>query len=52
MHVITSHVLPYGTALVVGVIAGTMAGSPVVAGLAALASASLWAAVARRSNAP
>lgn len=48
---IRSHLLPYSVALLVGVIAGTIAGSPVVAGLAALVSASLWAAIARRAGA-
>ncbi|MEA2217556.1 MAG: hypothetical protein QOJ35_182 [Solirubrobacteraceae bacterium] len=39
---------PYGAALVVGVIAGAIAHSPIVAGLAALVSASIWAGVERR----
>ncbi len=52
MRMISSHILPYGTALIVGVIAGTIAGSPIVAGLGALACASIWASVARRSNVP
>ena len=48
---IRAYLVPYSAALVIGVTAGTIAGSPVVVGLAALAAASLWAAIARRVGA-
>lgn len=49
---LSAHLLPYGAALLVGVIAGTIADSPTVAGLAALVFAAVWTGVDRRSGAP
>lgn len=48
----SDYVLRYGAALLVGVIAGTLADSPTVAGLAALVFAAVWAGLDRRSGAP
>jgi hypothetical protein len=42
--------LPYAGALVIGVVAGVLARSPIVAGLAALICASIWGATDRGSN--
>jgi hypothetical protein len=42
--------LPYVGALVVGVLAGVLARSPIVAGPAALICASIWGATDRGSN--
>jgi len=52
MNWLSWRVLPYLTALLVGVLAGTIADSPVVAGLAALVFASIWASFDRRSGSP
>jgi len=44
--------LPYLTALLVGVTAGTLANSPVVAALATLVFATVWTYADHRSNRP
>ena len=43
MQKLRAYLLPYSTALLVGVLAGMIAGSPIVAGLAALVTVALWA---------
>jgi len=48
MNKISWRLVPYLTALLVGVIAGTFANSPRVAGLAALSFSSIWVFVDRR----
>ena len=50
MNRLSRQFLPYLTALLVGVLAGTIANSPVVAGLTALVFASIWASFDRRSD--